>query len=189
MPKPIAKTGKHAGRCMRWLPAAAAFAVSACPEPGTLENRDDFPTNLPACVIPTFRAHCALSGCHSGRVPAADLDLASSRVLDRLLDQPSTHLDIDPDGIPPECPTGDLLVDTQNPEESWMLKKLRDEQGECGDPMPAIPTGFDDEELSCLESWILSLQSDAGAGGTGGDPGDAAVEASDANVNDAGSDG
>jgi hypothetical protein len=191
MARPSNRTPSHTARARitRFLPAAVAFLAAGCPEPGSLENPQDFPTNLPACVVGTFRNHCALSGCHTGRVPAADLDLGSPRVTERLLDVPSTHLDIDLDGIPPECPTGDLLVNTRSPGESWMLKKIREEQGACGDPMPAIPTGFGDEEKACLESWILSLQSDAGAGGTGGaDAGDADVpDANDASA--AGGDG
>jgi hypothetical protein len=55
-----------------------------------------------------------------------------------------------------------LLIDSLNPEQSWMLKKLRGEQEDCGNQMPAPPgdsvtNGWSEARRECIEAWIYSL--------------------------------
>ena len=54
------------------------------------------------------------------------------------------------------CPTGAKLIDTANPTDSWMLIRLRDQQGTCGHGRN-IGFTISDEDVACLSEWILAL--------------------------------
>jgi hypothetical protein len=55
-----------------------------------------------------------------------------------------------------------LLIDSASPEQSWVLKKLRGEQGGCGERMPIAPgnlttNGWGPERQACYEDWIYEM--------------------------------
>jgi hypothetical protein len=56
----------------------------------------------------------------------------------------------------PTCPTGEFLINSNNPQESVMLKRLRKTQA-CGDAMPPAGLPISAADLKCLEDWILSF--------------------------------
>jgi len=130
-------------------------------------------TALPCDIEEALDASCARSGCHSAALPFANLDLSSlDNISARLVDVPATFGDIDCaaagepfrvcDSPPSDCPPGQLLIDSQDPERSRMLVDLRGEQGNCGATMPAPPgdslsSGWSDERKACIEAWIYSL--------------------------------
>lgn len=89
-----------------------------------------------------FADTCAKSFCH-GKNFVADLDLRTDAGLAaRLLDVPAKFEsipcvdDVTQNCIPDTCPTGALLVDSANPDRSWMLSKLGVATSACGDLMP-----------------------------------------------------
>ena len=100
---------------------------------------------------------CAL--CHQGQpspngLQSSGLDLQSPNVTARLKDVLSKHTDLPPPNN--ICPTGDRLIDSSNPEQSWLLKKLKGQQGTCGDRMPqtgVIPAA----DLACLETYVYCV--------------------------------
>ena len=105
----------------------------------------------PDCVVAFFGLKCSGQVCHTpGGSSFSSPDLTSPNVAARLVDVPAVH-----PGIPPGtlCPTGDKLIDTANRSESWLLKKVLGNVGECGSAMPQIGIATADE-TSCLQHWI-----------------------------------
>ncbi len=145
--------------------AALALLASGCPEAADLENADDYaaPINGTAgsmsnpmgdpcetpCVTEIFTgAVCAT--CHQSGLSNAGLDLKSPGVTARLKDVAATHGDI---GGMPACPSGDKLVDTAKPADSWLWKKVTMQQGACGDPMPQSGA-FPMEAVTCVKTYV-----------------------------------
>jgi mono/diheme cytochrome c family protein len=74
------------------------------------------------------------SGCHNDSTPAADLSLSADQAYDSLMAGPG-------------------LVVPGDPESSYLVQKMRGDEGITGDPMP--PTaGATAEQISTIESWI-----------------------------------
>ncbi len=121
---------------------------------------------------PILEAHCASAGCHS----PADSEYGPSLHPDddlvlRLKDKPASHGGINcaPEGepyepcVPAACEiaAGDapLLIDSANPDASWLLRKLRGLADGCGENMP-MPPGDDDfseARRACLEEFFLAV--------------------------------
>lgn len=110
----------------------------------------DYPP--PSSCLQTILTSCNL--CHGAQAAAigANLDLRGNDVASRLVDEPATYMGVtDAD----QCVQGAKLIDSANPAESVLLKKVKGEQ-ECGTPMPA-PTGLNAIDQACVEAWIESL--------------------------------
>ena len=115
-----------------------------------------------ACLTAIFNTDCAaLAGCHKPGTPApgAGLDLGSPGVNARLIDVPATHADIT--GTP-VCPSGDKLIDTANPDASWLLLKLTQPTQTCGFAMP-VGLPLSDTDLACVRKYITDVAAAAGA--------------------------
>jgi hypothetical protein len=117
-----------------------------------------------ACVEEIFNGRassCKL--CHTskptaqGGLQSAGLDLESPNAMVRLKDVPAKHTDVPITRPTPTCPTGDKLIDSANPEESWLLLKLRGQQGTCGDPQPPPPNELPPAEMACMETYIYCV--------------------------------
>lgn len=109
------------------------------------------------CVQKVFTgmaASCKL--CHGNAFQAAGLDLQSPNVTSRLKDVPATHGDRAPQESGP-CPIGDKLIDSASPEDSWLLKKLRGLQGNCGTAMPQTPPMLTPEEQQCMTTYVACV--------------------------------
>jgi hypothetical protein len=129
-----------------------------------------------ADVTMALKQNCSRAGCHSTLDKYAGLDLTNpAAIAAQMVDKPAMHGDIacQPSGQPfractaeellaKGCPPTAMLIDSQNPEASWVLTKLRDQQGDCGDPMPIAPgnsvsNGWNDERKLCYENFFKSL--------------------------------
>lgn len=143
--------------------AALALLATGCPEPGDLEDFNN-PTKFPApavvappggscetaCITKLFQQDATCKICHSGTVQLGKLDLASAGVIERLKDKPAAHDAVDPAAV---CPTGDLLISTATPAESWLLKKVTMQHGTCGTAMP--PTAvLSEAEVTCVRDFV-----------------------------------
>lgn len=128
----------------------SGYFIAAYPRTDELENCPagpvlDFSTVNCGTTDPEelFTTTCAKSFCH-GKSFVAGLDLRTDPGLaSRLLDMPAQFDGIPcPDDVtqtcvPDTCPTSALLVDSANPEASWMLAKLSAvATNGCGDLMP-----------------------------------------------------
>ena len=102
------------------------------------------------------------------------LDLTpDSNLFYRLVDVRARFGDIDCDPatlglqacVPPGCPTGALLVDSQTPAASWLLAKISAWEGTtpidlgCGDsmPLPSSQGGYSEEHRGCLKAMVYSF--------------------------------
>jgi hypothetical protein len=112
---------------------------------------------LPSCVAALFvngTGKCTNNACHAKTAsPAAGLDLASPGVESRLVDQLAGHQGLDASAV---CSKTDKLIDSADPSQSWVLKKIMGQQGSCGVRMPYGGT-LTATELTCLQTWIQSF--------------------------------
>lgn len=125
-----------------------------------------------ACIDKLFTSDpltCKL--CHSNDLALGGLNLSTGYTA-RLKDQPSKHLD----GMDPEMPlpasAGCMpasLINTANPGESWLWKKVNKLQGMCGDKMPQT-SEIKATDLACIKTYIECVAQKpitAGGGGSG----------------------
>jgi hypothetical protein len=149
-----------------------------------------------------LRQYCG-RGCH-GTGALAGLDLTPGpRLISRILDQPAKHqASTCPGGVAcdpaadtcdvcRDCPDGDLLLDSANPDRSWILQKMAQfTPGTttnlpigCGDAMPSVLTSgigsYTEADKACLalffrhiaiqtpnpERWPCTVSLDGGADG------------------------
>ena len=101
--------------------------------------------DLEAQVAAIFEQGCARAGCHAAPLPQQNLDLSREQFYAGLVGEPSV-------GKPDE-----IRVIPGNPDDSYLLKKLRGEEGIVGLQMPMIGDKLSDEQLGAIESWIAGL--------------------------------
>lgn len=116
----------------------------------------------------TVLGDCAKTGCHKGSLKSAGLDLTPATIANNTKDKPATHSEIqcsapgDPymECIPTTCPAPGtaLLVNSQNPDDSWMMKKIHGQANGCGITMPDdnYATSSPDR-LACIEGVIRAI--------------------------------
>lgn len=143
------------------LSALALLGVLLLPGcPGELENPEEFSA---ICDPPgtLFPKKCGSSTCHDAKEPAANLDLVSPGVIERLVDVRATCADPDPDDDE-ACVCADRLrVDSLNPDGSYLLEKVNEEFPECDDQMPQLGQALRSRDAECLRNWILEITGNA----------------------------
>ena len=82
----------------------------------------------------------------------AGLDLSGDAVITRLKDVAATHKGV---SNPTACVTGATLINSANPTESVLLKRVKGTQN-CGTPMPFAP-GLTGANLKCVEDWVMKF--------------------------------
>lgn len=160
----------------------ALFAVG-CPEPADLQNPSAYPPPAGAggtgttggtgtggsgtasceieCVNKLFQKDmmpCLF--CHTKDLKLGDLDLQSPGYTARLKDMPAQHTGFTTPKT--DCPPAAKLIDTANPANSWLLKKIHNEQKTCGSVMPQAGT-LTADQMKCLETYVACV---APGGGT-----------------------
>jgi hypothetical protein len=123
----------------------------------------------------TLTENCARTGCHNERSKVSGLDLTANPGLAmRLKNQPAAYREIDcgapgpyMECVPATCPpAGDaLLVDSANPDNSWLLKKMNGTHNDCGVVMPVSPGDrppapagpFDEARKACLDKLVRAI--------------------------------
>lgn len=156
---------------------AAAGTAAGGSAAGTASTGCELP-----CVTTAFATagllHCTT--CHSkttmnNGLQSAGLDLESPNVTARLKNVPAKHTDImAEDGKTVMCPSGDKLIDTTTPANSWLLKKIHGTQDssattQCGTSMPQGTT-LPADSLTCLDTYVTCVANSGGGGApaTGG---------------------
>ena len=93
-----------------------------------------------------FKKNCSVVGCHAGPFPPVNLNLQEGKFGDSLVGKLSQE-------------RNDLkLIDVDNPEQSYLLKKIRGEKGIVGTQMPAGLPPLSKEDQKVIEDWIQSLK-------------------------------
>ncbi len=155
--------------------SSAALILTGCP--ANLENPERFddagtpvttdPNAAPACLTTAFGKLCTTVGCHD--TTSTTLNLQTADVASRLVNVNAKHALVDTS----MCPTA-KYIDTANPANSWLVIKLNGAQGSCGVKMPEIGTWTSDDN-TCLTTWIQTLSSGSGSGGSGSSGGSAST--------------
>lgn len=103
-----------------------------------------------AKVAAIFKKSCSTSGCHSGAYPKAKLNLEPEKFAKALVDAPS--MKVEPF----------KLVDTSNPWKSYVLMKIRGDEGIAGKRMPiqSAPLSKDNEKYISLWIYCVHLVSE-----------------------------
>ncbi len=93
-----------------------------------------------------FKKNCSVVGCHAGPFPAVNMNLEEGKFEDSLVGKPSYELK-------------DLkLIDVDNPEQSYLLKKIRGEAGIVGKQMPSGSPPLSEEDQKIIEDWVKSFK-------------------------------
>jgi hypothetical protein len=100
-------------------------------------------TDVPDGVKTLLQKRCAV--CHKGKFPPRGLNFEPANVA-AVVDRPSQ-----------EVPTL-KIIDSNDPEASYLLKKIRRQPDIVGKPMPP-PKPLTAEELQVIETWIAGLKS------------------------------
>jgi hypothetical protein len=107
---------------------------------------------------------CTTVGCHRPPATAASqlILVPDAGLVSRLKDVPAKHMDIYcPDlndvcpTVPAACDMTALLVNSAQPDKSWILQKLRGTQNGCGDQMPS--PAYDMAKEQCLEKMVNAI--------------------------------
>jgi hypothetical protein len=110
------------------------------------------------CVREIFQRSPVLCKlCHNSMgLKSSGLDFASDGFTDRLKDVPARHADLGQGMSAQDCPVGDKLIDSVTPDNSWLLKKIRGLQGNCGTVMPSTGSlGLG--QRSCVENYVYCV--------------------------------
>lgn len=102
-------------------------------------------------VADLFATKCAIPACHSGPQPMLGLNLEEGQFMSNVIDVPST-----------ERP--DLrLVRPGRPDSSYLVMKVRGDEGIVGLPMPFSGERLSEDEIASIEAWIETMDEDAAA--------------------------
>mgnify|MGYP006286864191 FL=1 len=101
--------------------------------------------NLEKQVATIFKQSCATAGCHRGRYPKKKLNLEEDKFVKALVDVPSVEIE------------SFKLVDTSNPEKSYLLMKIKGEKGIAGKLMPIEAPPLKEEQIQIIETWVFSI--------------------------------
>jgi len=93
-----------------------------------------------------FKKSCSISGCHKGKYPKMMLNLEPDKFMNSLLNISSKEM------------SSMHLVSTEEPEKSYLLKKIRGDKGIVGGRMPLESPPLIEEEMNSIEDWIWSLK-------------------------------
>lgn len=100
---------------------------------------------LPSAVRALFRQHCL--DCHTGQYPPRGLNLEPGRI--------AAAIDAGSKEKPPL-----KIIDSANPDESYMLKKVRGDADIVGSRMPFGEKALTPAEIEILKTWISGLKKD-----------------------------
>jgi len=96
-------------------------------------------------VARILKKSCSVAGCHRGNYPPVNLNLEKDRFIKSLVNIPSQEI--------PSL----KLVDTANPEKSYLLMKIKGDDTIVGQRMPVGSSPLKDSEIKTIEDWVSSL--------------------------------
>lgn len=111
-----------------------------------VSERDSVRGGLTERVAKIFERSCSTSGCHGGKHPKANLSLERDKLPYYLSEAKSIQIDTL------------KLFDTVNPGRSYLLMKIRGDEGIKGRRMPIARPQLSAVESNAIELWIKSLK-------------------------------
>lgn len=121
------------------LISGVRFSAAEAPKPQSKQK-------LVTQVEKIFVQSCATTGYHQGAYPKRKLNLEPGQFYKALVDKPSLQA------------VNSRLVDTVNPEKSYLLVKVRGDSGMVESLMPIQAPPLKAEQIKILEDWVHSLQ-------------------------------
>jgi len=134
---------------LAWLTVACFFAAGPLADQTRstegITFTDSIRTELHAKTAAIFAKSCATAGCHGGTYPKAKLSLEPALFDGALKNTPSREID------------SLMLVNTQRPEESYLVMKVRGAPGIKGERMPIDAPMLSEEQIRTIELWAASI--------------------------------
>jgi len=134
---------------LAWLTVACFFAAGPLADQTRstegITFTDSIRTELHGRTAAIFAKSCAVGGCHGGLYPKAKLSLESASFAGAVKNAPSREID------------SLMLVDTQRPERSYLVMKVRGAGGIKGERMPIDAPMLSEEEIRTIELWAASI--------------------------------
>jgi hypothetical protein len=131
-----AESRAHCGRCDNPCGAGQSCAGGACTACGSI-------VSFSGDVVTIFTQRCSDGMCHSGRRPAAGMDLSSAA---------AAHASLV--GVPGDCSDGRLRVAPGDPDRSYLIDKLRGRNLCRGVQMPNRGEALPESQILLIEDWI-----------------------------------
>lgn len=119
----------------------ALMILAGCERAGPLEDEGGVDATLTTIQTRIFDLNCALSGCHAGSSPQLGLSLENGLAFSNIVGVQSDEVNL-------------LRVDPGNPEESYLLKKVRGDADIVGARMPLGRADLSDENIELIRQWI-----------------------------------
>jgi hypothetical protein len=96
-------------------------------------------------VASLLKMNCAVAGCHRGMNPKKKLNLEEDKFIASIVDVPSLE-------------NSKLkLVDSKNPEKSYLAMKIRGDKGIVAERMPVDAPALNKDQIDLVGKWIASL--------------------------------
>lgn len=108
------------------------------------------------CFLSVIDAPDGCKICHNQNLKSSGLDLESPGLTGRLKDIVATHADRATPANPEDCPIDDKLIDTKDVGASWLLKKIRGQQGLCGTSMPQLGS-LSEPQRACVAEYVTCV--------------------------------
>ena len=120
------------------------IVLAGCERAASLEVEPDPNGNATLSRIQTriFDTNCALSGCHAGANPQQGMDLSAGQAFSNIVNVPSR-----------EVPAL-MRVAPGDPENSYLLQKVRGDAGIVGARMPLGRAPLSAEDIELIRKWI-----------------------------------
>jgi hypothetical protein len=95
-------------------------------------------------IQPIFTANCALSGCHAGSRPEEGMSLEAGKSYDNIVNKPSQQ-------VPSR-----MRIKPSDPDNSYLYRKIRGEQGAVGGSGSRMPLGgsLSNTQIETIKNWI-----------------------------------
>jgi hypothetical protein len=106
------------------------------------DGADSLRSALQDKVAVIFKRSCATSGCHRGKNAKVGLDLEPDKMTEAMVGKPSRQ-------------KGSLkLIDTSDPDKSYLMMKIRGDKGISGKKMPIWVKALTKEEIETVSEWV-----------------------------------
>lgn len=147
---PVAQTSEAGETSSAPTPTSEPDATSAAATSSASDTSAPAANQIPNCALQTFRTTCAGTACHYDGLVNLPPNFETTDDIFTMLTTSTTTCN----GAP-----SPLYVDPANPEDSYLLVKIRAEQPSgCGSPMPPPDQpALTQTQIDCLEDWIGSL--------------------------------
>ncbi|QXD16766.1 hypothetical protein GQ464_007460 [Rhodocaloribacter litoris] len=143
MPFPLRRIRRAIGR---WVGPVLVGLFAGVQMPGLLQAQELDAHRLEARVADLFARSCAQAGCHAAPIPQQDMDLSRDRFYASLVGVPSREQ--------PEV----LRVKPGDPENSYLIRKVKGDPSITGVQMPLTGDKLTAEEVALLEAWVRSIE-------------------------------